>query len=79
MREPWFTWSFLHGIKPIHAYGWAFLSLWIMLSLTLALVALGEFKASTLIRMGSGVSFIGTCAAFAWIVFRTFDRRSQSR
>ena len=71
--EPWFGWSYLLGIKPIHPNGWAALGAWFLLAIPLGLGSLGIFGEQAVLQALCSIGFVVSGVAFFWLVFRRFE------
>lgn len=75
--EPWFDWSWLLGIKPVHPNGWLALGCYLLASAALALGALGMFGELPLLKAVCAIGFVGASLLFFWIVFWYFRSSSD--
>jgi hypothetical protein len=73
--EPWFGWSYLLGIKPVHPNGWVALGLWFIVAIPLGLGALGAFEEHPILRAICSIAFVASALAFFWLVFWKFEER----
>lgn len=65
IMEPWFEWSWLLGIKPIHPNGWLVVAGFWIIEAPLMFAAVGAFKLGPLIQ-------VIAAAVFAVVAFTTF-------
>lgn len=72
--EPWFEWSWLLGIRPVHPNGWVALGCYLLVSTLLAPGSLGMFGNYPLLRAICALGFLASSLAFFWTVFWNFSR-----
>jgi hypothetical protein len=67
--EPWFRWSWLLGIKPVHPKGWTTLGVWFVVAIPLMLASLGLLGEQPVLRAIASAAFVGSAIGFFWLVF----------
>jgi hypothetical protein len=75
--EPWFRWSWLLGIKPVHPNGWTALGVWFLVAIPLMLGGIGMFGEQPVLQALCSVAFAASAVGFFWLVFWRFEGRSD--
>lgn len=76
--EPWFEWSWLLGIKPIHPYGWLLVALFWSIEIPLMFAVVGYFELATIHQLAAVVGFVAVgLTAFAITFWKLKDRDEQ--
>ena len=70
--EPWFEWSWLTGIKPIHPNGWLFAGIFWIIEAPLMFVTAGAFNLGPIIQIVAGAAFLLVGAAGFAFTFSKF-------
>ena len=73
--EPWFAWSWLIGIKPVHPNGWVALGVYWVVAIPLMFGALGAFALGPLVQAIAAIAFVtASLATFALVYWRFKER-----
>ena len=75
--EPWFRWSWLLGIKPVHSSGWAETGIFFLVAVPLMFGSLGAFGEHLVITAFCSMAFVASVVAFFWLVFWKLDDGSD--
>ncbi|HUE78154.1 MAG TPA: hypothetical protein VMN38_00790 [Sphingomicrobium sp.] len=75
--EPWFGWSWLLGIKPVHPNGWAALGVWFLVAIPLMFGSVGAFGEQSAVQVLCAVAFVASAVVFFWLVFLKFQEPSE--
>ena len=75
--EPWFAWSYLLGIRPIHPSGWVALGTWFLVGAPLGFGFIGAFGDSPFLRAICAFGFAASAVAFFWLVLSRMAERAD--
>jgi len=56
--EPWFEWSWIPGIKPIHSNGWLFAGVFWIIEAPLLFATVGAFGLNPVLQILAGAAFL---------------------
>lgn len=74
MDNPWFRWSYLFGIRPVHRNGYLAIGGWLLIAVPSAFVATGAAGSSDIARITAAIVFIATNLTFFWVVFLNLSK-----
>ena len=73
--EPWFAWSWLIGIKPIHPNGWVAIGMYWLVAIPLMFGGLGAFDLGPLVQAMAAIAFVAASLAMFGIVYSRLKQR----
>ena len=75
--EPWFKWSWLHGIKPIHPNGRIVTRAYLMIAIPCMFASLGVFGIGPVLRAIAVAVFLASGVAYWVLVYWNLAERDR--
>lgn len=73
MNEPWFRWSIIYGIEPIHKNGWTLIGLYFVFAIPSGLMALGLLEYQNITRPIGIITFLAVSLGFFGKIFSRME------